>query len=219
MQTFGYLVGELVRRVSGKTLGSFFRDEVAQPLGADFHIGLDEKHDSRVAQLIPPPPVTYAAIDPLSVAGKTLFNPSIPPGYSSREWRAAEIPSSNGHGNARSVVRIGSVLACGGQVNGIRLLSRETRDRAIREQYNNMDLVLRIPVRWGLGVGLAEGVLPCLNPRSFYWGGYGGSWLEMDPDSGLCFSYVMNRMGVGLTRDDRMYVLRDALMGAMRRTG
>lgn len=219
MVTFGYLVGELVRRITGKTLGAFFRDEVAIPLGADFHIGLAEEHDARVGELIPPPPVKFAAIDPRSVAGKTLFNPAIPPGFSDRAWRAAEIPASNGHGNARSVARVGSLLACGGGLDGVRLLSRETIDRAVEEQFDNTDLVLGIPVRWGLGFGLADGLLPCLYPRTFYWGGLGGSWLEMDPDEGLCFSYVMNKLEYGLSGDPRMFALRSALISALRRMG
>lgn len=215
MVTFGYLVGELVRRISSKSLGAFFRDEVAIPLGADFHIGLAQEHDARVAELIPPPPMELPPIDPSSIAGRTLFNPPIIPGYSDRAWRAAEIPSSNGHGNARSAARVGSVLACGGELDGLRLLSRATIDRAIEEQFNGIDLVMGIPIRWGLGFGLINEKLPYLNPRAFYWGGYGGSWLEMDPDARMCFSYVMNKLELDPNGDKRMISLRNALFSAM----
>ncbi|AFM24725.1 EstA family serine hydrolase [Desulfomonile tiedjei] len=215
MVTFGYLVGELVRRISGKTLGSFFRDEVSVPLGADFHIGLRREHDARVAELIPPPPMEPPVFDPESFAARTLFNPPIIPGYSDRAWRAAEIPSSNGHGNARSAARVGSLLACGGQLDGLRLLSQATIDHAIEEQYNGTDVVLGAPVRYGLGFGLVNEALPCLSPRSFYWGGFGGSWLEMDPDSRLCFSYVMNKLEANPGGDVRMIGLRNAVMTAM----
>ncbi|MDD5643097.1 MAG: serine hydrolase, partial [Syntrophales bacterium] len=217
MVTFGYLVGELIRRISGKTLGSFFRDEVAIPFEVDFHIGLPPEHDARVAELIPPPPVKLPPLEPRSIAAR-MFNVPIIPGYSDRAWRAAEIPSSNGHGNARSAARVGSILACGGELDGLRLLSRETIHRAIEEQYHGIDLVLGVPVRWGLGLGLVNEKLPSLSQRAFYWGGFGGSWLEMDPDAGLCFSYVMNKLelDIGLEGDKRLMGLRNALLSAMK---
>lgn len=215
MVTFGYLVGELVRRISGKSLGAFFRDEVAIPLGTDFHIGLAQEHDTRVAELVPPPPMSPPPIEPASIIGRTLFNTPIIPAYSDRAWRAAEIPSSNGHGNARSAARVGSLLACGGKLDGLRLLSRSTINQAIEEQFNGIDIVLGVPVRWGLGFGLANEKLSYLNPRTFYWGGFGGSWLEIDPDAGMCFSYVMNKLEVFLDGDKRMIALRNALLSAM----
>jgi CubicO group peptidase (beta-lactamase class C family) len=215
MITFGYLVGELVRRASGKSLGTFFRNEVALPLGADFHIGLAQEHDPRVADLIPPPTMKAVSVTPESIAGRTLFNPPIIPAYSDRAWRVSEIPSSNGHGNARSAARIGSLLACGGELAGRRLLSQATIARAIEEQYDDTDLVLGVPLRWGLGFALANGRLPFLNPRTFYWGGFGGSWLEMDPDARMCFSYVMNRLVVDPGGDPRVARLRNALFSCM----
>ncbi len=215
MITFGYLVGELVRRISGKSIGTFFRDEVATPLGADFHIGLAQEHDVRVAELISPPPMESPPIEPGSIMGRTLFNSPIIPAYSDRSWRAAEIPSSNGHGNARSAAKVGSLLACGGDLNGVRLLSQATIDQAIEEQFNGIDLVLGVPVRWGLGFGLANEKLAYLNPRAFYWGGFGGSWLEVDPDSRMCFSYVMNKLEVDIDGDKRMISLRNALLSTM----
>ncbi|UZJ36849.1 serine hydrolase domain-containing protein [Prosthecochloris sp. SCSIO W1103] len=215
MVTFGYLVGELIRRISGKSIGTFFRDEIATPLGADFHIGLAEKHDARVAELIPPPPMESPPVEPDSIIGRTLFNSPIIPAFSDRAWRAAEIPSSNGHGNARSLAKVGSLLACQGELKGMRLLSRATIDQAITEQFNGIDLVLGAPVRWGLGFGLANENLTYLNPHAFYWGGFGGSWLEVDPDAGMCFSYVMNKLEVEPGGDKRMLALRSALLSAM----
>ena len=127
--TYGYLVGEVVRRISGKTLGTFFRDEVAGPLGADFHIGLAATEDERVAEMIPPTPEetaaagTAAAVDPESLLGKVMRNPALTPEIANtRAWRAAEIPAANGHGNARSVARVLAALACGGTLDGVRLL-------------------------------------------------------------------------------------------------
>lgn len=217
MVTFGYLVGELVRRISGKSLGSFFRDEVAVPTGADFHIGLPPEHEARVAEMVPPPPSKPLDIDPESIAARTMFNPPIQPGYSDRAWRAAEIPASNGHGNARSAARIGSFLACGGELNGLSLLSGATIGLATEEQSNDVDLVLGLPIRWGLGFGLANEKFPFLSPRSFYWGGLGGSWLEMDPNTRVCFSYVMNKLEISPGGDLRMLALRDALFSAIKR--
>lgn len=215
MVTFGYLVGELVRRISGKSIGTFFRDEVAIPLDADFHIGLAQVHDSRVAELVPPPHMDQPPVEPDSIVAKTLFNTPIIPAYSDRAWRSAEIPSSNGHGNARSAAKVGSLLACRGELNGLRLLSQATIDQAIEEHFNGIDLVLGVPVRWGLGFGLANDKLPCLNSRTFYWGGFGGSWLEMDPDAEMCFSYVMNKLEVDVEGDKRMIALRNALLSTL----
>ncbi len=221
MFTFGFIVGELVRRISGKSIGSFFRDEVALPLNADFHIGLQEQHDARLADLVPPKAVlSFPQVNPDSVMMKTLFNSPLPPGYSDRAWRAAEIPSTNGHGNARSVVKIGSVIACGGEINGIRLLSKNTIDRAIREQFSGTDLVMGVPMKWGLGFGLAGDALDALefpSPRTAYWGGYGGSWLEMDVENRTCFAYVMNKLELDTGGDRRMLALRKVFLEAASR--
>lgn len=218
--TFGYLLGELVRRVTGKTLGGFFRDEAAVPLGADFHIGLPVEHEGRVAEMTKLSQMLPGNIDPESIAGRTLLNPSFTPGHSNRAWRAAEIPASNGHGNARSVARVGSLLACGGSLEDRFYLSKATILKAIEEQINGMDLVLGMPIHWGLGVGLAgeNEKVPFLSPRSFYWAGLGGSWIEMDLDTRSCFSYVMNRLQLSLTGDQRMNSLREAFFAGMRRS-
>ncbi len=218
MFTFGFLVGELVRRVSGKSIGNFFRDEIALPLNADFFIGLPEEYDARLADLVPPETVLPSPpADPDSVMMKTLFNATLPPAYSSREWRAAEIPSTNGHGNARSAARVGSLLSCGGELDGLRLLSSLTVDRAIEEEISGIDLVMGVPIRWGLGFGLASPLLKYLSPRAFYWAGFGGSWLEMDVDNRMCFSYVMNKLELYPEGDRRMLALRDALFACMKR--
>ncbi|MDR3568379.1 MAG: serine hydrolase [Syntrophobacteraceae bacterium] len=215
--TFGYLLGELVRRISGKTLGAFFRDEVAVALGADFHIGLPVEHEWRVAEMTRLSRMLPGEIDPESIAGKTFLNPPLTPGHSDRAWRSAEIPASNGQGNARSVARVGSLLACGGSLDGRFFLSKQTVLRAIEEQINNQDLVLGIPIRWGLGFGLATEKVPFLSQRSFYWAGLGGSWVEMDLDTRSCFSYVMNKLLLNIAGDPRMFSLRDAFLTGMKR--
>ncbi len=201
--THGYLLGELVRRVTGKSLGTFCREEVAQPLGADFHIGLDASLDARVGELIPPPEEGWGEEPEPGSIGAKLGN--VPVGQalvaasSTRAWRAAEIPAVNGHGNARSVARIGSAMACGGAVDGVRLMSRETVDQAIEEQIEDFDLTvpeMRVRYCLGFALGCDSIWMPILgpSPRAFFWGGYGGSFCVMDPDARVSYGYVMNRM-------------------------
>jgi CubicO group peptidase (beta-lactamase class C family) len=218
--TFGYPLGELVRRITGKTMGQFFRDEVAIPLGADFHIGLPEEHEPRVGVMIPPPvisPGEEGYIDPGSMMGKLMNNPPLKAEYSrDRAWRAAEIPAANGHGNARSVSRIGAAIACGGELNGIRLLSLSTIEKAIEEQIYDIDLALNMPIRWGLGFGLSSKEMPLgPNPRTFFWGGWGGSLMLMDLDAKISFSYVMNKMAANVLGDIRAASLVMALYASL----
>lgn len=208
--TFGHLIGEVLRRITGKSLGTFFREEVAEPLGADFHIGLSPEHDGRVAELIPPPvlkPGEEGYVDPknMSEISRKMGNAITPATITrDRAWRAAEIPASNGHGNARSVARIAALLACGGELDDIRLLSMATIEKAIEEQISGTDLVLQGPIRFGLGFGLNSEETPVgPNPRTFFWGGWGGSLIVIDLDARISFSYVMNLMTTGTMGDKR----------------
>ncbi len=207
--TFGYLLGELVRRITGKTLGTFFKEEVAGPLNADFHIGLPEEHDSRVGELIPPPtldPSQLGEIDPNSIALKTLRSAAstTPEATKTRAWRGAEIPAANGQGNARSVARITAAIACGGELDGVRILSLKTIEKALEEQSYGIDLVLQTPIRYGLGLGLQSKELPLgPNERVLFWGGWGGSVSIMDLDAKISIAYVMNKMGSSTTGGPR----------------
>jgi CubicO group peptidase (beta-lactamase class C family) len=216
--TFGHLLGEVVRRVTGRTLGTFFREEVAEPLGADFHIGLAEKHQPRVAEMIPPPDADLAAeLEPGSLAAKILSNPAMSGAIANEPaWRTAEIPAANGHGNARSVARVAAGMACGGELDGVHLLSAATLEKTIEEQCYGKDLVLGLPIRWGLGFGLTSKELPIgPNPRAFFWGGWGGSLVVIDLDARLSFSYVMNRMSSSTMGDTRAFRPAAALYGAL----
>ncbi len=209
--TFGFLVGEVIRRVSGKTLGEFFRREVASPLAADFHIGLRVAEHGRVAEMIPPSVAESeatggaASIDPESMLGKVMRNPAITPAIANRpEWRTAEIPAANGHGNARAVARVMAALACGGAVAGVRLLGDRTIARAIEEQSRGKDLVLGFPMRWAVGFMLTSADLPLgPNPRTFGHGGWGGSLGFADLDARVSWAYIMNKMSPGTTGDPR----------------
>ena len=203
--TQGYLVGEVVRRITGSTLGTFFAAEIARPLGADFHIGLPPEHDARVARVIPPRASLPPAGTSRSVAARTLGNPPIRAEASwTPEGRRAEMPAWNGHGTARAIATIQSALACGGAVGGMRLLSERGCETVFREQTRGKDLVLGIPLRFGMGYGLTSPDLPLgPNPRTCWWGGWGGSLVVVDFDARLVIAYVMNRMGEGTTGDLR----------------
>jgi len=203
--TQGYLVGEVVRRVTGITLGTFFRDEVAGPLGADFHIGTPASCDDRIVPVIPPPPLPLEGLDPESVVVRALTNPLLAAEQSWEEaWRRAEIPAAGGFGNARSVVTVQQVLACGGEAGGVRLLSAEGCERVFREQAHDVDLVLAAKLRHGIGYGLNSADLPVgPNERTCFWGGWGGSLVVIDLEARLCIAYVMNRMGEGTMGDER----------------
>jgi CubicO group peptidase (beta-lactamase class C family) len=203
--TQGYLVGEVVRRITGRGLGVFFAEEVAGPLGADFHIGLAAEHDPRVAPVIPPPGDPWEGLEPGTLKWRTLANPALPAQTSwEPAWRRAEIPAANGHGNARSVATVQAVLACGGAANGVRLLSEQGCHAVFREQSNGLDLVIGLPVRLGVGYGLNSQHMPISpNPRACFWGGWGGSLVLADLDARLCVAYVMNRMSDATVGDMR----------------
>src|SRR3954468_13898070 len=148
--TQGYLVGEVGRRVTGQTIGTFFAEQLAGPLGADFHIGTGAEHDSRIANVIPPPPLELLGADPTSIPVRTLSNPPLSAAQSwEPAWRRAEIPAAGGHGNARSVAAVQSVLACGGEVGGRRFLSTAGAEAVLTEQQYGVDLVLAVPLRLG----------------------------------------------------------------------
>ncbi len=215
--TQGYLVGEVIRRITGRTLGTVFREEIAEPLGADFHIGLWSSEDARVADLIPPPPgagISERSDDPLPA--NMANNPGVDVlATRSRAWRGAEIPAAGGTGNARSVAEIQAILANGGVAKGKRFLSEAGCRKALELQIEGMDLILGVPVRFGLGFGLSGGMVPLPNPNTIFWGGYGGSLVIIDMDARTTFSYVMNRMEGTTTGDIRGFGLAMAMWQAL----
>ena len=212
----GYLLGEVVKRVTGRSLGTFFADEVAGPLGADFHIGTPESCDPRIARVIPPSSgIGGDDIAPDSIAMRTLANPALGAEFSWRkDWRRAEIPAAGGHGNARSVALCHTPTACGGTARGVTLLSDEGVARIFDAQYEGADLILPVELKMGMGFGLPSPMLPVPNPRTCFWGGWGGSLAIIDVDAQMSFSYVMNKMGEGTTGDLRGASLLMAAYGA-----
>jgi CubicO group peptidase (beta-lactamase class C family) len=225
--TFGHLIGEVIRRITGKTPGTYLRDEIARPLNLDMHIGVDASFDARIAELIgapPPPPdkpdpVAEMARDPESVTFKAIANPRpvIDPALvNSREWRAAEVPAANGHATARSLAALYGALARGGKVNGYQVLTPESIKRAHTEQANGPDLVLGVVTRWGLGFALNQAGAPIgPNPRTFGHPGAGGSLGFADPDARLGFGYVMNQMGSDALIDGRAATLFNTIFAAL----
>ncbi len=220
--TQGNLVGEVVRRVDGRSVGAFFAQEIAQPLGADFHIGLPAEHDARVARVIPAPPLQFGSGDGSRPPDKDSIpyrasNPRLLAEQSWEiPWRRAEIPAAGGHGNARGVALAQAAVSHGGSLRGVELLSRNTIDRIFDVQAAGRDLVLGIGVTFGVGYGLNSPRNP-ISPsaRLCYWGGWGGSLVVNDVDAGFTMAYVMNRMGQGTVGDDRAHTLLRAVYKAL----
>ncbi|PHR15295.1 MAG: serine hydrolase [Sphingopyxis sp.] len=209
--TQGHLIGEIVRRVTGQTIGNFFRQEIAEPTGADFHIGADASLDQRIANLVPPPSRPSPPSD--SIAGRTFANPGVDAtDPRKRAWRAAEIPAANGQGNARSIVRAQTAMANGGEAFGKTIMSEGGTRRIFEKQTEGVDLVLGLPLTFGMGYGLNNPAMPLSpNTNTAFWGGYGGSSVIVDQDARLCFSYVMNKMQSGLVGDPRGFGLAAAM--------
>ncbi|MEE2783853.1 MAG: serine hydrolase domain-containing protein [Pseudomonadota bacterium] len=221
----GYLVGEVMRRATGRTMGTYFREEIAEPLGADFHIGTDPRHFERIAELVAPETeiAEMVEVEPGSVAARTLASPR---GFSGTEiidwtrnedWRSAEIGAGNGHGNARSMARVQTLLACGGTAFGRTLLSQAGCERVFEEQSNGLDLFLGLHMRFGMGYALHGSALD-FGPqkRAHYWGGYGGSIVLVDQGARVCVTYAMNQLRADqILGDHRSYALVDAVYAAL----
>ncbi|MHA3019055.1 serine hydrolase domain-containing protein [Mycobacterium sp. BMJ-28] len=219
--TYGHLIGEVVRRVTGSPLKEFVRDEIAGPLHADFQIGASPADTDRIAEIIPAtepfdlPPMDQWP-EPML---KTFTGPAPDPRTANTAaWRAADIGAVNGHTNARALAKILSVISLGGTVDGVTLLRPETVEQIFELQLQGPDLVLAShPLRWGLGFGLPEpATIPYVPQEKIcFWGGWGGSWETMNPDRGATIAYVMNKMGPGVegsARTDRYFrLIYDAL--------
>jgi CubicO group peptidase (beta-lactamase class C family) len=220
--TFGWLVGELVRRADGRSLGRFFREEIAEPLGADLHVGLgpaEEKRAADITQLEPPAEILAAFAEArggeLPLLALAFVNPSGTGDHNSAAHRRAEIPAINGHGNAAALARIYGALARGGEVDGVRVLAPASVERARSPQAEGVDPLLGIAIRVGLGYWLSQpgvrGFAFGPNEGAFGHPGAGGSLGFADPRARVGFGYVANRMGSDITIDVRPQALIDAL--------
>ncbi len=213
--TFGYLVGEVIRRMSGRSPGSFFAEEIADPLGLDAHIGLPTSEHGRVAELraAPQPEGSdfdqmFAQMAPAALAA--LANPGVGAAIANTPaWREAEIPAANGHATAAAIAGAYQVYLDGGERSGKRLLSAEGTERIRQGQGPGADRVLGagmagLEMEFGLGV-ILSGPLGAYgpNPLAFGHDGYGGSYGMVDPEAGVAVGYVMNHMGNQLNGDPR----------------
>jgi CubicO group peptidase (beta-lactamase class C family) len=202
--TQGYLVGEVVRRITGRSLGTVFREEIAQPLDADFHIGLPASEERRVAELAPLPVsaaglgfVNALAANFFSNPGSVLVDLNI---AHTRAWRAAEVPAAGGHGNARSIADVLTILANGGLAKGKRFMSEAGCRKMLEVQYDGTDIALGMLTRQGMGMGVPNAG-PLLPSANMAWGGgYGGSLVLIDFDARATYAYAMNTMRGGVLR-------------------
>jgi len=201
VNTFGFLSGELVRRIGGRTIGTLLREDVAGPLGADIHIGLPASEHHRVAEFAWLGNAAKPEInsDDTLMRWNTYWNP---PGFSgahwvnTARWREAEVPSTNGHGNARGIARVYAALANGGTIDGVQTLSADALATAATEQVNGFDIINQRPSRFGIGFQLTQPERPLgPNPGAFGHFGAGGSLGFCDPQARVAFGYVTNDMG------------------------
>ena len=227
-RTFGWLVGEVIRRVSGRMPGRFFADEIAGPLGLEFFIGLPAGERGRVSRMVyKQPDFDVAAVPPESIPEEfrelvaalldpdSLYNKAFSitdPAeidFNSPEVQAAEMPASNGIGTARGLARMYAALI--GEVDGVRLLTPETVASATKEQAAGADRVIVLPTRFGSGYMLPSDVNPMTGPSSFGHPGRGGSLGFADPEHGIAFGYVMNHIVEDAPNDMRARSLVDAV--------
>jgi CubicO group peptidase (beta-lactamase class C family) len=215
--TYGWLAGEVIRRVTGGKVGDFVADRIAGPLGAEFWIGLPASESSRVAPVIPRvpqepfDPYTLRAMDHSSLAFRSFANPAIAPAaFNEYPLWSADVPAGNGIGTARALARI--YAACIGEVDGVRLLQPETLERAIRTQSHGEDLTMGFETRFGTGFQLSYPFRPMGGEGSFGHYGSGGSVGFAHNELGFSFGYVMNRMGPIYGVDPRTKALAEAVL-------
>ena len=216
--TQGYLIGEVVRRITGKTLGTYFQEEIAGPLDADFFIGVPASELHRISRLIPyGSGAAPDAGNADSIPARTFRSPFAGAEHSwTDRWRQAEIPAANGHGNARSVAKLQAPLACKGSAFGVDLMSAETATSVMTPRISGTDLVLGVPLSFGLGFGLVSESVPLSpNKNACFWGGWGGSNILVDQDAQMSVAFVMNKMHDGLMGDPRSLRLLEAIYRAL----
>jgi CubicO group peptidase (beta-lactamase class C family) len=216
--TFGFLLGELVRRTTGLSYSEFLRTELTEPISADFHVSVPETEFPRIAEVVsdgterdfaPPDSISARANSPM------MLEQDITKVMNTEDWYTAEVPAANGIGNARSMAKIGSVLANRGALYDNQFLSPELVTQAHTEQSYTEDLVMLAPVRYGLGFGLASAEVPIPFPNAMHWGGFGGSTTVMIPEHRAAFSYVTNYFNSGEVVDTRNARLNSATVATL----
>ncbi|MFV8183435.1 serine hydrolase domain-containing protein [Streptomyces sp. AF1B] len=216
---YGHLIGELVHRLTGLSLRDFVHQHIAQPLGADFQIGLRDADVERVADVIAPTlDFDPEALDHDTAAYRTFTGPSsTASAANTAAWRAADLGAANGHGNALAVTEILAPIARAGASAHGQLLKPRTIDLIFNEQSNGTDLVNGLHLRWGIGYALSDRrTLPWIpDGRIAYWGGWGGSMAIIDLDRRMTISYVMNNMGADILGSQRAAAYTTAIYRAL----
>ena len=221
--TYGHLVGEVIRRVTGGTVGQFMRAALGDPLHVDLLMPLPVSAERRTAAMVLGDYAEksfFSHWGPDDLGPKSFGNPpeAVDPNHANtRAWRDAEIPMGNIFANAHSLDRVYSMLACNGSIDGKTLLSADLVHEGGRVHVSGMDRVMQLPTAFGLGF---EHTIPEWqfgpNPNTYGHNGSGGSLGMVDPDAQLSLGYVMNRMVWGETRDDpRWPAIFDALYGSL----
>jgi len=208
--TVGNLMGEIIKRISGKTVGNFFREEIAEPLDIDFHIGLEDSQHSRVAEIhqaVETKPEEMFELEEGSVMQKVMTNGIITaPDALTPEWRRSEIPAAGGHGNGRSIAESMALIANGGIYKGKRIFSEDLIKFALEEQIRGNDLVLVEPLRWGIGFGLPIDNISWmgfLEEGACFWAGWGGSMSIAETNKKISFGYTPCLMEEGTIGAER----------------
>jgi CubicO group peptidase (beta-lactamase class C family) len=198
--TQGFVLGEVIQRVTGRSLGTFFRQEFAEPLGLDYRIGMEPEAHGRCARFIPNDVFLQRTVrNPAPVGGYSWTLLYEDEDFNSADWRNSEIPSANGHGNARSVARFLAMLVAGGELEGKRIMSRAAVERMITEQHHLMQIMMPQQYHMGSGVILNSPPYVYMGPisRAFGHHGAGGAIGVGDPEAGIAFAYGMNLMHAG----------------------
>jgi CubicO group peptidase (beta-lactamase class C family) len=194
----GHLLDAVVRGATGRALADVLHEDVMAPLGGGFRLGVPEDELDRCADLVPPPPSTvdYAALGPDHFLIRTVVNPLLAIDICNGEaWRRGAVGGAGGHGNARGIALAQAVLSHGGSVNGVELLSPGTIGRVFEVQSEGVDLVLALPVRFGIGYALPMPSAPAIpDGRVCWWTGYGGAIVVNDLDRGITVAYAPNRL-------------------------
>jgi CubicO group peptidase (beta-lactamase class C family) len=211
-QTQGHLLGEVVRRVSGKSLKEFVRTEIAEPLQADVQVGALEKDWHRCAEMVPPPspPTDAPDLDPNGFLFKMVTNPVADASHSNTPaWRRTEMGATNGHSNAQGLAKALHVISNNGKTpDGKQFLKQETVDLIFQVQAEGVDKVLGAPLSFGIGFAVstdyvAETVPFMPKGKVAFWGGWGGSLCVLDVENNVTVTYVMNKMGNGTLGNER----------------
>ncbi|CAN5468822.1 serine hydrolase domain-containing protein [soil metagenome] len=220
IRTLGFLIGEIVLRVSGQSIDKYLQEHVCKPLGMDFYISTPQSAYPRIAEFVPSRKNTVldtATLDPDSLLAKAAAQQPKDLDYNSDIWRSSVIPSSNGHGNARAIAKFYALVAGGGELDGVRLISTGAIDRALQEQHNEVEVIMKRQYHQALGFILnSPPVVPMgPNPRAFGHHGAGGSIGMGDRENAMAIAYAPARMHSRMDNGPRARRVIDAAFASL----